>query len=416
MESDVSSAPEGGIGRHEKQLTLSQKEESGEGILLPRDSRVDPTISVILPTLNEEEGVAECIERIKEGLRKVGLRGEVILSDSSTDRTPEIGREMGAHVVHPDEEGYGYAYRYAFEYVRGEFVVIGDADATYDFSELPRLLKPILDGEADICMGSRLEGEIKPGAMPALHRYVGNPLLTWFLNFFYDAGVSDAHSGFRVFHRDVIDELELYTDGMEFASEMVMEAASKDLTIEEVPIKYHERKGEATLDSFHDGWRHVKFMLVNAPGYLFSVPAVIIGTLGITAITLSSLNVSGFGVFFGEHTMIAGSLMTILGMQIGSLGVFSSIAANPIREPRDPVTIWIRHNFRLEHGTSLGLLAFLIGASAIGWAIIEWISSGYTAVPSVNLEMVGFTAIVIGTQMIFSAFFLSVLSQERNGH
>ncbi|MDX1748146.1 MAG: glycosyltransferase family 2 protein, partial [Halobacteriales archaeon] len=253
---------------------------SGAGFLVTDDDDTTPVVSVVMPTMNEEEGIGECIDRIVEGATALGLPTEIVVSDSSSDRTPEIARDRGARVVEPDRPGYGYAYRYAFARVRGEYVVMGDADTTYDFAELPRLFEPILDGEADMVMGSRLEGEILPGAMPKLHQYVGNPLLTKFLNVFYGAGVSDAHSGFRVIRRSTLEELNLGTDGMEFASEMVMEAAARDLEIAELPITYHERKGEATLESFRDGWRHVRFMLMNAPGYLFSVPGALMVLLG----------------------------------------------------------------------------------------------------------------------------------------
>ena len=204
----------------ERQVTL------GEGSnLVTLDDEVEPVLSVVMPTLNEEDGIAECIRRIENALETIGIAGEIVVADSSTDRTPEIAREMGARVVVPEEDGYGAAYHCGFEHARGEFVAMGDADTTYDFEELPKLFDLVAGGEADMAMGSRLEGEILPGAMPSLHQYVGNPLLTRFLNFFYDAGVSDAHSGFRAFRAEMLDELDLQTTGMEFASEMIMAPA-----------------------------------------------------------------------------------------------------------------------------------------------------------------------------------------------
>jgi len=184
-----------------------------------------------MPTLNEEEGIRECIEWVETAVESLDIPTELIISDSSTDRTPEIAREMGAIVLSPDQPGYGYAYRYAFERTRGRYIVMGDADTTYDFKQIPRLLTHLQGEDADMVLGSRLEGEIKSGAMPALHQYIGNPALTTFLNIFYDAGVSDAHSGFRIFTRDAYETMELETTGMEFASEMIMEAGAKDLDI-----------------------------------------------------------------------------------------------------------------------------------------------------------------------------------------
>lgn len=383
----------------------------GDGLLVTPESDIEPVISFVLPTKDEEDGIQECMDRIRHALRDLNLPGEIIVSDSSTDRTPEIARQNGARVVRPDRDGYGYAYRYAFEFVRGKFIVIGDADTTYDFEELPKLFTHVENG-ADMAMGSRLAGEIKPGAMPALHRYVGNPLLTKFLNVFYDAGVSDAHSGFRVIRRDALRKLNLRSDGMEFASEMVMEAGAKGLAIAEEPITYHERVGEATLDSFRDGWRHVKFMLTNAPSYIFSMPAIGLSMVGLVTMILSLADFRLFGLFFGIHTAIGGSLLTIVGYQIGSLAIFSSIAGDPIRKPKDKITEWVTESFQLEHGATVGIVVAGIGSAYVIAMINRWISSGYTLLPDVRWNIIAFTLIVLGTQTVFYSFFLSILGQS----
>ncbi|WP_227379083.1 glycosyltransferase family 2 protein [Haladaptatus halobius] len=388
-----------------------QVPKSADDLLLTSDSVVTPTLSVIMPTLNEEEGIAECIEMIKRGIDRIGVTTEIIISDSSTDRTPEIAREMGAIVVKPDEPGYGYAYRYAFERARGEYIVIGDADTTYDFEDIPRLLDEVINNDADMVMGSRLGGEIKSGAMPPLHQYIGNPLLTKFLNTFYGAGVSDAHSGFRIIKREALDNLELKTDGMEFASEMIMEAGARDMTIREVPITYHEREGDATLDSFEDGWRHVKFMLVNAPGYLFSIPAMILTGIGVLIMSLAYFSISIGGVNVGIHSMIAGSLLAISGYQIGSLGVFATVAGNPIKKSRQPVMGWLLKRLQLEHTATLGLLMFTTGTVYAGFLLIQWITSDFTQLPLLMDDIVAFTAIVLGVQTVFSSFFMSTIAE-----
>ncbi|MFB6197182.1 MAG: glycosyltransferase family 2 protein, partial [Halobacteriaceae archaeon] len=181
-----------------------QEPLSGSELLVTPDDDQAPVVSVVMPTMNEERGIGACIQSVKNALEELQVYGEVVVSDSSSDQTPEIARSEGARVITPDQGGYGYAYQYAFEHVRGQYVVMGDADTTYDFREIPRLLSCITDGDADIVMGDRLGGNIKDGAMPALHQYVGNPALTWFLNLFYDASVSDAHSGLRVFRKDVL--------------------------------------------------------------------------------------------------------------------------------------------------------------------------------------------------------------------
>ena len=390
----------------------SEAAAAASDVLVPRGSGVDPLISVVMPTMNEEAGIGECIEWVKTALRDLNAPGEIIVSDSSDpdDRTPDIAAEAGAYVVTPDKPGYGYAYQYAFERARGEFVVIGDADTTYDFRELPRLLDRLQTADADMVMGSRLDGEIESGAMPPLHQYVGNPLLTAFLNTFYDAGVSDAHSGFRVITRDALDELDLESDGMEFASEMIMQAGAADLDIVEVPIVYHERKGDATLDSFRDGWRHVRFMLLNAPGHLFTAPALALGLLGVVLMGLSLLDRPIAGVYFGSHTMIAGSLAVIVGYQSASLGVCSAVAAEPIQAPRDPVTRAITDRFRLEHGATLGLALVAAGGLYVAFLVLRWVESGYTLLPIIPVNLLGFTAIVLGVQTVLYSFFFSLLA------
>ncbi|WP_425607395.1 glycosyltransferase family 2 protein [Halomontanus rarus] len=365
-----------------------------------------------MPTLNEEEGVGECIDRAKTAIAELGVPTEIILSDSSTDRTPEIGREMGTIVVEPDAPGYGYAYRYAFERARGEYIVIGDADTTYDFEAIPELLARLERTDADMVMGSRLDGEITPGAMPALHQYVGNPLLTKFLNVFYGAGVSDAHSGFRIIRTDSLEHLDLQTDGMEFASEMIMEAGAQDMTIEEVPITYHEREGEATLESFRDGWRHVRFMLVNAPGYLFSAPGLVLGVLGVVVMGLALSGLSVGGVTFGVHSMIAGSLLTIVGYQIGTLGIFAAVTSDPIQKPEDPITMWATDSLSLEHGATAGTIIFAVGSIYVGVLLSQWVSGGFGSVLFTMGALAAFTAIVIGLQTVFSAFYLSAINGE----
>ncbi|MBX0288242.1 glycosyltransferase family 2 protein [Halomicroarcula sp. F28] len=391
----------------------SQRELSADELLVGADSTQSPALTVIMPTLNEEEGITECIERIKTAVVEMQVSTEIIISDSSTDRTPEIAREMGAIVVEPDVGGYGSAYKHAFERARGDYIAIGDADTTYDFEELPKLIRLATKDDVDMTMGSRLEGDIKPGAMPSLHQYIGNPLLTRFLNTFYDAGVSDAHSGMRVIDREALEELELKTTGMEFASEMIMDAAAKDMTIEERPITYHEREGEATLDSFQDGWRHVRFMLVNAPGYLFTAPATLFVLLGAAVMGLSLGGVQLGPVTFGLQTMVAGSLATLVGYQIGALAIFSSVATNPIREPSDPITNLVRDRLSLEKGAAMGLVVLGLGLVMLSFGFIAWMLDGSGALPSPSVNLLAATITLLGVTTVFSSFFLGTIKRAK---
>jgi len=387
--------------------------ESNTRWLLSAESDIDPSISIVMPTLNEEDGIRECIERVRAALDQLQVHAEVLISDSSTDRTPAIAREMGAIVVEPDEAGYGAAYRYAFERVRGEYIVMGDADTTYDFERIPALLEPVRDGSADICMGSRLDGQIREGSMPPLHRYFGNPILTKFLNTFYDVSMSDAHSGFRVFSHEALERLELTTQGMEFASEMIMEAGANGLEIAEVPIVYHEREGEETLDSFSDGWRHVRFMLVNAPGYLFSIPGLVFGFVGlfVMAVAFSGATVGTVGL--GPHSMVAGSLPVLVGFQVLNMGVFATITGDPIQQPTDRLTTWLIDNLQLERGVMVGLSLCAVGTVYAGYLFFQWVASGFTQLPLLLADIAAFTSIVLGLQIVFSAFLMSTIASQR---
>ena len=403
----VAGAPETEEAR--ARSTSATAAEESTSLLLPANSDATPVLSVVMPTLNEEEGVEECIDAVISAVEDLGITAEVIISDSSTDHTPEIAREMGAIVVEPDDAGYGYAYRYAFGHARGKYVAIGDADTTYDFEDLPRLLAPITRGEADMVMGTRLAGEIESGAMPPLHQYIGNPLLTKFLNVFYGAGVSDAHSGFRVIDRDVLNSLDLSSDGMEFASEMIMVAGARNVGITEVPITYHEREGEATLDSFEDGWRHVKFMLVNAPGYVYSAPGLVLGVLGVVMMGLVVAGAGVSGVSLGVHSLMTGSLLSVVGHQLVGLGAFATAAGSPVSRPEDPITTWITDRSSTERGILSGVALITAGGSYAVYAIGQWTASGLTDLPLVFGDVVALTAIVLGVQTVFYSLFMATI-------
>lgn len=367
-------------------------------------------ITLVIPTMNEEEGIEECIQSAWEAFDELGMDGEIIVSDSSDDRTAEIAEENDARVVKPDRPGYGYAYRYAFERAEGDLIAMGDGDTTYDFEELPKLVKLVQDG-ADMAMGSRLDGEIKPGSMPRLHKYIGNPVLTRFLNIFYDAGVSDSHSGMRVFTREAYDLMDLETDGMEFASEMIMEAGAKNLEIREAPIVYHERKGDATLHSFRDGWRHLKFMLVNAPDYLFFWPGIISVVAGLSLLGFSLTEASFQGTTLGANSSIAGSLLTIIGFQVLSFSALTYYGSDPVKKSGKPGGLLDRY-FSLEKGLFGGIGLLALGSLYSLILVLRWYYSGFSEVPEIRQSILGFTGILLGVQTIYQSFMISILSEE----
>src|SRR5690349_4557779 len=238
-----------------------------------------PRVSVVIPCLNEAENIVECVTRAKNVLAEHGLSGEVIVADNaSDDGSPELAKQAGALVVHEPRRGYGSAYLAGFAAARGEFVVMADADLTYDWDEIPHFVQKLDEG-ADLVMGDRMDN-IHPGAMPWLHRYVGNPILSGVLNVFFRTGVRDAHCGMRGFRRAVLPQLDLRTTGMEFASEMVIRASKEKLAISQIPIEYHPRGGQSKLSSFRDGWRHLRFLLVHSPTHLFLLPGLVMLVVG----------------------------------------------------------------------------------------------------------------------------------------
>jgi len=367
-------------------------------------------VSVIIPTLNEERTIGECIGRAKDALESLGFDYEIIVSDSSSDRTAAIARSLGAKVVFPDKKGYGYAYLYAFRHASGDIIVMGDGDATYDFSEIPKLLEPLIKGEADLVLGSRFKGKIHENAMPWLHRYIGNPLLTWFTNFFFNARVSDAHSGFRAFKKEVLEKLKLSLEGMEFATEMIVKARLSGLRISEVPINYYPRIAESKLRSFRDGWRHLRFMLLYSPAHVFLIPGAFFFLFGIFMMAVATF---GIRIFYnpGIHTMIASSLISILGYQLILFGIAGEIYKSKHGIGKSRIADFISKNLRLELGACLGLAIFLAGFAYTLYLISNWIYSGLKDLPLLYHDIIAFFLLVTGLQTFFFSFFLSMLSE-----
>src|SRR5271170_7727937 len=279
-----------------------------------------PLVSVVIPCLNEAENIEVCVTAALGALRDGAIDGEVLVVDNaSEDDSAALAAAAGARVVSEPRRGYGSAYLAGFAAARGEYIVMADADLTYDFNEIPHFVSE-LDGGPELVMGDRM-GNIQPGAMPWLHRYVGNPVLTGLLNLLFRTGVNDAHCGMRALRRDVLPRLDLRTTGMEFASEMVIRAAKENLKIAEFPIEYHPRGGESKLSSFRDGWRHLRFLLVHSPTYLFILPGAVLAALGalISLTVLAHINL--FGRSWDIHALIGGALLTIIGTQVLGLGL-----------------------------------------------------------------------------------------------
>jgi glycosyltransferase involved in cell wall biosynthesis len=370
-------------------------------------------VSVVIPCLNEAENIEQCVEKAIGTLQLAGLVGEVVVADNgSEDGSAELARLAGARVVHEPRRGYGSAYLAGFAAARGKYIVMADADLTYDFGEIPRFLAELEDG-ADMIIGDRMKN-IHPGAMPWHHRYIGNPLLSRFLNLLFHTGVSDAHCGMRAFRRDRLDVLDLRTTGMEFASEMVIRAAKAKLVVRELQIEYHPRGGESKLSSFRDGWRHVRFLLLHAPNHLFILPGALMSLLGALISVTVLAHVNALGRNWDLHTLIGGSLLLIVGVQIVSLGLCAHAYATYFMGERDAWFDRATERVRLEHGLLVGGTIALAGLAMIVVMAVDWIGRGFGSLSEERLALVAATLLVIGIQIIFSSFLLSILGLRRD--
>lgn len=377
------------------------------------DTTTKAFVSVVIPCLNEAQSIGEAVRRARQALEENGFDGEVVVADNgSTDGSSELAEEAGARVVHERRRGYGSAYLAGFAAARGDYIVMADADLTYDFADIPRFVEKLEDG-AQLVMGNRMEN-IKPGAMPWHHRYIGNPVLTGVLNLFFRVGVRDAHCGMRAVRRDVLPRLDLRTTGMEFASEMVIRAAKERLDIRQIPIEYHPRAGESKLSSFRDGWRHLRFLLVHSPTYLFLIPGALMTVFGLLVMATVLGEVNVFGRQWDLHTMIAGTLATVIGTQVLALGFAARAYGVWYLGERDPWFQRMEDRFRLEHGLLAGGVVLLAGLALVTFIGVKWVSRGGGELAETQLALLAATLVIVGLQIFFSSFLLSILGLRRN--
>ncbi len=377
-------------------------------------------VSIVMPCLNEAETLASCIQGAQRALESAGLRGEVIVADNgSTDGSVVIARELGARVVEVARRGYGSALIGGIEAAEGEFVVMGDADASYDFGAIAPLLDRLRAGD-DLVVGNRFMGGIEPGAMPWSHRWVGNPVLTRIGRVFFHAPVGDMHCGLRAFRKDAYQRMHLRATGMEFASEMVIKASLKGMRISEVPVVLRPdgRSRPPHLRTWRDGWRHLRFMLLFSPRWLFLYPGLALFAAGVL---LSAVLLPGpvrvGGVRLDIHTLLVAGFLALLGYQLVLFAVFTKIFA--VREgfhPPHPVLERIFKYVTLEVGLAAGTLTALAGAVALVAAVVSWQSVGFGNLdPSLTMREVipAVVLLALGTQTVFASFFISILLIDR---
>jgi glycosyltransferase involved in cell wall biosynthesis len=387
-----------------------------EPLLFPEPEVLSPEdellVSVVIPCLNEAANIERCVTWARTTLAEHGIRGEVVVADNdSDDESAALALAAGARLVCERRRGYGNAYMAGFAAAKGRYVVMADADLTYDFGEIPRFLSQ-LEAGADLVMGDRMDG-IQPGAMPWLHRYIGNPVLSGTLNLFFRTGVRDAHCGMRAFRRDKLTALELRTTGMEFASEMVIRAAKAKLDIRQLPIDYHPRGGVSKLSSFRDGWRHLRFLLVHSPTHLFVIPGAATFLFGLLIALVSLSRIEILGREWQLHSMIAGSLLAIVGTQVLGLGLCAHAYGSYFMGEREAWFDRMRARYRLEHGLALGGVTCIAGLAMAATILVTWVDHGFGVLSEERLAVAAATLITVGLQVVFSSFLLSILGLRR---
>jgi glycosyltransferase involved in cell wall biosynthesis len=383
----------------------------------------DVELSVVMPCLNESETLAVCVRAAREALEAHGIAGEIIVADNgSTDGSQEIAKSNGARVVDVAERGYGSALMGGIAAARGRYVIMGDADASYDFAEIPRFLAKLREGY-ELVQGCRLPaggGRVEPGAMPVLHRWLGNPVFSRLARFWFRAPINDIHCGLRAFSKELYERLDQRCTGMEFASEMIIKSSLHGARIAEIPIVLRpdgREKGRSHLRTWRDGWRHLRFFFLFSPRWLFLLPGAALMLAGLAAYALGFPRVQIRGIGFDVHTLLFGSVAMICGYQAIIFAVLTKVfAINEGLLPADKRMSALLRNVTLETGLVSGVIALATGLALLGLAVNEWRVAGYGALDygsTMRRVIPGMMLTVLGVQTVLSSFYLSILGLRR---
>lgn len=367
-----------------------------------------------MPCLNEERSLASCIVKAQSSFRELGIAGEVVVADNgSSDRSSEIAESMGARVVRERRKGYGWALQRGIRESRGQIIVMADADDSYDWSDIAPFVRKVQEGY-DLVMGNRFAGGIAPGAMPPLHRYLGNPVLSLIGRVAFRIPIRDFHCGMRAFSREAYDRIQPQSSGMEFATEMVANAAYQGLKVCEIPttLQPDTRDRAPHLRSFRDGWRHLRFILTYTPDYMYFAPGVTMLALGLALSTLLARGPVEFaGLHLGIHFVALGAMLTLIGFNVLNLGLLAkAVLARRYSDMRSRVVTWLRRKFSLETGLAIGGLLFAFGLAVDAWILAQWLATGKGPMDdTVHLAFVSTTMAVLGLNIAFSSFLIALL-------
>ncbi|WP_205625464.1 glycosyltransferase family 2 protein [Actinomadura atramentaria] len=378
-------------------------------------------LSVVMPCLNEAETVATCVAKTVAFFEREGIDGEVVIADNgSTDGSQRLAREAGARVVPVADKGYGNALMGGIRAARGKYVAMGDADDSYDFATLGPFLEDLRDG-ADLVMGNRFEGGIAPGAMPPLHRYLGNPVLSFFGRLFFRSRIGDFHCGLRAFNKASIMRLGLQTGGMEFASEMVVKATLAKYDIRERPttLSPDGRSRPPHLNTWRDGWRHLRFLMLYSPRWLFLIPGLLFMTLGLVAgVALSAGPVRIGNVAFDVDTLVGAGAAMVIGFQAVLFALLTKVYA--MEEgflPDDTRVRTLMRWWSLERGLVFGALLAVAGLAGLAASVMHWRVHSFGELDprhSLRIVVPAATALVMSLQLLFASLFVSILGIRRH--
>jgi len=375
-----------------------------------------PEISVVMPCLNEEKTIGICIKKAQKGLKINNLSGEIIVADNgSIDKSIEIAKSLGAKIIYQPKKGYGNAYHAGIAAAQGKYIIMGDSDNTYDFLIINSFIEPLRAGY-DMVIGDRFAKKMQKKAMPFSHRYIGNPILSAILRILFKVKVKDAHCGLRSFTREAYNKLNLKTEGMEYASEMIMAAARENLKIKELPIEYGIREGESKLETFKDGWRHLKFMLIMSPSYLFLAPGLILTIFGLILVIWMTFGPIKLGaITLDIHPMFLGALLTITGFQIISFGLFvKTYAYAEGLISKDRTHDFSEKYISLESMLKLGFTILFLGILLGIYVFYTWYQVSFGELYEIRKSLTSMILIILGLQVIFSAFFYGILDINLN--
>lgn len=373
-------------------------------------------ISIILPCLNEQESIEKCVLDIESELQKSSYDYEIlVINNNSTDDTEVILKDLKIkiprlNIFTENHRGYGNSCIRGLNESTGELILIMDSDQTYPSEKILDFIKELENGY-DFVIGNRFKGKIKKGSMPKLHQYVGNPFLSFMVKFLFKTNIGDVHCGMRAIKKTVYRQINLYTSGMEFASEMVIKAVKKNLRIKEIPIDYNPRVGESKLKSFRDGWRHLRFILLYSPFTLFFLPGLSIFLIGFISIILFLFkNISIFGINFFVHPMFISSLLTIIGYQLIIFAGFAkAYALNHLNEENLYLEKILKY-ISMEKGIFFGLFLTITGFIFFLKILIYWLANNMPNINEIKISIFALTLIILGIQTIYSSFVLSIIS------